>query len=73
MTKSPFNVDALNGDITLQLASLSNSIEQAIAATTELVERINSMEGINSSLAKIIESHERRIRDLEIGRSPRRG
>lgn len=73
MTEEPFNIDALNGDITLQLASLSNSIEQAIAATTELVERINSMEGINSSLAKIIESHERRIRDLEIGRSPRRG
>ena len=44
MTEAPFNVDELNGDITLQLASLSNSIIQATAATTELVERINKLE-----------------------------
>lgn len=77
MTLPPVTYNGETNRLEISFTGTSKEWQEAISQATGpngvIAGRIQELESENFSLAKIIESHERRIRDLEIGRSPRRG
>ena len=77
MTESPITYNDKTNRLEISFTGTSKEWQEAISQATGpngvIAGRIQELECENFSIAKTIKNHERRIRDLELGRSPRRG